>query len=106
MDDVKHFFKPLSLQFEKQFFFSRTFNIRPEDYLIISVSSYHVFRLESLSVRCIINAEFPICCLNNIVTLLLGSFQDKGNVCLGVFDGTAIGYDSVIIVGGIQWSFS
>jgi len=34
------------------------------------------------------------------------SFQDKGNVCLGVLDGTTIGYDSVIIVGGIQWSFS
>ncbi|OEL19840.1 Aspartyl protease APCB1 [Dichanthelium oligosanthes] len=62
VDDVKHFFKPLSLQFEKRFFFSRTFNIRPEDYLIIS---------------------------------------DKGNVCLGVFDGTAIGYDSAIIIGDV-----
>ncbi|CAN6198030.1 unnamed protein product [Urochloa humidicola] len=60
VDDVKHFFKPLSLQFEKRFFLSRTFNIRPEDYLIIS---------------------------------------DKGNVCLGVLDGTMMGYDSVIIVG-------
>ncbi|TKW20898.1 hypothetical protein SEVIR_4G198100v4 [Setaria viridis] len=63
VDDVKHFFKPLSLQFKKQFFFSRTFNIRPEDYLIVS---------------------------------------DKGNVCLGVLDGTAIGYDSVIIVGDVS----
>jgi len=60
VDDVKHFFKPLTLQFGKRFFFSRTFNIRPEDYLTIS---------------------------------------DKGNVCLRVFDGTAIGYDSVIIIG-------
>ncbi|RLM56311.1 aspartic proteinase Asp1-like [Panicum miliaceum] len=60
VDDLQHFFKPLSLQFEKRFFFSRTFNIRPEDYLTIS---------------------------------------DKGNVCLRVFDGTAIGYDSVIIIG-------
>ncbi|KXG19766.1 aspartyl protease APCB1-like isoform X2 [Sorghum bicolor] len=63
VDDVKHFFKPLSLQFEKRFFFSRTFNIRPEDYLVIS---------------------------------------DKGNVCLGVLDGTTIGYDSVIIVGDVS----
>ncbi|XP_066371443.1 aspartyl protease APCB1-like [Miscanthus floridulus] len=63
VDDVKYFFKPLSLQFEKRFFFSRTFNIRPEDYLIIS---------------------------------------DKGNVCLGVLDGTTIGYDSVIIVGDVS----
>ncbi|CAN6164317.1 unnamed protein product [Urochloa humidicola] len=62
MDDVKHFFKPLSLQFEKRFFFSKTFNIQPEYYLIIS---------------------------------------DKGNVCLGVLDGTTMGYDSVIIVGDI-----
>nr|CAB3467760.1 unnamed protein product [Digitaria exilis] len=62
VDDVKHLFKPISLQFERHFFFSRTFNIRPEDYLIIS---------------------------------------DKGNVCLGVFDGAAIGYDSVIIVGDV-----
>jgi hypothetical protein len=60
VDDLQHFFKPLSLQFEKRFFFSRTFNIRPEDYLTIS---------------------------------------DKGNVCLRVFDGTAIGFDSVIIIG-------
>ncbi|CAD6339578.1 unnamed protein product [Miscanthus lutarioriparius] len=63
VDDVKRFFKPLSLEFEKRFFFSRTFNIRPEDYLIIS---------------------------------------DKGNVCLGVLDGTTIGYDSVIIVGDVS----
>ncbi|KAJ1258944.1 hypothetical protein BS78_10G114900 [Paspalum vaginatum] len=63
VDDVKHFFKPLSLQFKKRFFFSRTFNIRPEDYLIIS---------------------------------------DKGNVCLGVLNGTELGYDSVIIVGDVS----
>ncbi|CAL5052336.1 unnamed protein product [Urochloa decumbens] len=62
VDDVKQLFKPLSLQFEKQFFFSKTFNIRPEDYLIIS---------------------------------------DKGNVCLGVLDGTTMGSDSAIIVGDI-----
>ncbi|CAN6207992.1 unnamed protein product [Urochloa humidicola] len=62
VDDVKHLFKPLSLQFEKRFLFSRNFNIRPEDYLIIS---------------------------------------DKGNICLGVFDGMTMGYDSVIIVGDI-----
>ncbi|CAL5037997.1 unnamed protein product [Urochloa decumbens] len=62
VDDVKQFFKPLSLQFEKRFFFSKTFNIQPEDYLIIS---------------------------------------DKGNICLGVLDGTKMGYDSVIIVGDI-----
>ncbi|WVZ81616.1 hypothetical protein U9M48_028971 [Paspalum notatum var. saurae] len=63
VDDVKHFFKPLSLQFNKWFFFSRTFNIRPEDYLIIS---------------------------------------DKGNVCLGVLNGTELGYDSEIIVGDVS----
>lgn len=40
VEDVKHFFKPLSLQFEKRFFFSRTFNIRPEHYLVISVGSH------------------------------------------------------------------
>jgi hypothetical protein len=33
------------------------------------------------------------------------SFQDKGNVCLGVLNGTTIGYDSVVIVGGIWWPF-
>lgn len=63
VEDVKHFFKPLSLQFEKRFFFSRTFNIGPEDYLVIS---------------------------------------DKGNVCLGVLNGTTIGYDSVVIVGDVS----
>lgn len=63
VEDVKHFFKPLSLQFEKRFFFSRTFNIRPEHYLVIS---------------------------------------DKGNVCLGVLNGTTIGYDSVVIVGDVS----
>jgi hypothetical protein len=33
------------------------------------------------------------------------SFQDKGNVCLGVLNGTTIGYDSEVIVGGIWWPF-
>uniref|UniRef100_J3MD53 Peptidase A1 domain-containing protein n=2 Tax=Oryza brachyantha TaxID=4533 RepID=J3MD53_ORYBR len=37
LDDVKHLFKPLSLEFKKRWFLlPRTFTIPPEDYLIIS----------------------------------------------------------------------
>jgi hypothetical protein len=105
VDDLQHFFKPLSLQFEKRFFFSRTFNIRPEDYLTISVRSSILCFLCNVTLSGIWsmpNTPFPVwstpSCLSS------DSFQDKGNVCLRVFDGTAIGFDSVIIIGGIQWS--
>lgn len=32
--------------------------------------------------------------------------QDKNNICLGVLDGTEIGHDSAIVIGGIHLTFS
>lgn len=34
--------------------------------------------------------------------LLVDLFQDKGNVCLGLLNGTEINHGSTIIVGGID----
>ncbi|RLN07804.1 hypothetical protein C2845_PM11G26120 [Panicum miliaceum] len=64
LEDVKQFFKPLSLHFGKKWLFmSKTFTISPEDFLIIS---------------------------------------DKGNVCLGLLNGTEINHGSTIIVGDVS----
>ncbi|XP_062228657.1 aspartyl protease APCB1-like [Phragmites australis] len=63
VNEVKHLFKPLSLQFKNRLFiFPRTFTIHPENYLIIN---------------------------------------DKGNVCLGVLEGTDI-LGSAILLGDVS----
>ncbi|XP_065045057.1 aspartyl protease APCB1-like [Musa acuminata AAA Group] len=62
--DVKHFFQPLTLQFEKRWWImSRSFTIPPEGYLMIS---------------------------------------NKGNVCLGILNGTEVHDGSTIILGDIS----
>ncbi|WOL08830.1 hypothetical protein Cni_G17583 [Canna indica] len=62
--DVKQFFEPLTLQFEKKWWLiSRSFTIQPEGYLIIS---------------------------------------NKGNVCLGVLNGTEVHDGSSVILGDIS----
>ncbi|KAE8774266.1 Aspartic proteinase Asp1 [Hordeum vulgare] len=64
VDDVKQLHKPLLLHFSKTWLvIPRTFEISPENYLIIS---------------------------------------DKGNVCLGVLDGTEIGHSSTIVIGDVS----
>ncbi|XP_042406392.1 aspartyl protease APCB1-like [Zingiber officinale] len=62
--DVKQFFEPLTLQFEKKWWtMSKSFTIQPEGYLVIS---------------------------------------DKGNVCLGVLNGTEVHDGSTVILGDIS----
>ncbi|GAB4845155.1 hypothetical protein Ancab_038560 [Ancistrocladus abbreviatus] len=87
IDAAKKFFKPFTLSFENSK--NMLMEIPPEAYLIISVRTLKLF------VR--------ISGINNSTWHLTGSpfsFQELGNVCLGILDGSEVGWGDLNVLGG------
>jgi hypothetical protein len=59
------------------------------NFLLRLVIYYHISNMSSM-------LKIPIC------LFLIDLFQDKGNVCLGLLNGTEINHGSTIIVGDVS----
>lgn len=88
LKDVKKYFKPLALSFINGGTAKIQFEIPPESYLIISVSPLPSFNKISCKVK-----------TQNTLTRSYAC-QSKGNVCLGILNGTEQGESTLNIIGG------
>ncbi|KAF8407830.1 hypothetical protein HHK36_006966 [Tetracentron sinense] len=94
--DVKPFFKPLTLQFESRWIASTKLRIPPEGYLIISV------RTRYLSYVCLKSAGTNYHFVGPLFDDGIVILQNKGNVCLGILDGSEVHDGMTIILGDIS----
>ncbi|XP_041008183.1 aspartic proteinase Asp1-like isoform X1 [Juglans microcarpa x Juglans regia] len=95
IEDVVKYFKPLALSFANGGK-AKHFAIPPEAYLIISVSPTFIFS----------SVLFDLCLSSKQVTVYQNTqttclLQSKGNVCLGILNGTEAG-QSLNIIGDIS----
>ena len=94
--DVKSYFKPLALVFTSAK--NVQFQLQPEAYLIVTVSSPSVFIISADKYRlrkyCLIHY--------NRKMILSNSFQKQGNACLGILNGTEVGIGKFNVIGGKQ----
>jgi hypothetical protein len=105
LKDVRKYFKPLALSFINGGKAKIQFELPPEAYLIISVIPVPSF-LVSVATLCQ-NSKLT----NNMLSLSLSLYiyiyiykcQSKGNVCLGILNGTEQGQGTLNIIGGNDW---
>lgn len=99
MRDVRKYFKSIALSFTDGTT-RALFELTPEAYLIISVSTTNTYILISflcfIIVIILVRVALPTENINEM------SFQNKGNVCLGILNGAEVGLQDLNIIGGIS----
>lgn len=101
--DVKKYFKSLALVFSDSGRRKTQFELPPEAYLMISVLN----PLLSFHFGLLIQVSIALWGVNNAKEYIYGfNFQAKGNVCLGILNGTEVGLGNVNLIGGKECFYS
>lgn len=96
MAEFKQYFKPLELHFgSKWWIVSKKLHIPPEGYLVTSVSFSFVLYTQSITHKC-----SPFLLVYSYIVSFL-ALQNKGNICLGILEGSHIDDTSTVILGGM-----